>query len=128
MNSILASAVLTASILFAGQAAAQDPVPPEKIKDAATDGQFFKGATADDKAFIKAARKAVDASDLRRLQKFIIKRRLNSPRFVEFVKSEYIAEQYWEDPDNFNAAAIDWDNIDWAKLIDLILTLIKIFG
>lgn len=82
----------------------------------------------DNKAFVNAAIKAVDASDLRRLQKFIIKRRLKSPRFVELVKSEYVAEKYWENPESFDAQAIDWSNIDWAKLIDLILTLIKIFG
>ena len=106
----------------------QDPVPvPPPSPTPAVDVVIVVNDD-DNKAFVKAAREAVDRSDLRRLQKFIIKRRLNSPRFVELVKSEYVAEQYWQDPENFSASAIDWNNVDWAKLIDLILTLIKIFG
>jgi len=106
----------------------QDPVPGPSPAPTPTIDVVIVVNEEGNKAFVKAAREAVDASDLRRLQKFIIKRRLNSPRFVEFVKSEYIAEQYWENPETFNASAIDWNNVDWEKLIDLILTLIKIFG
>lgn len=104
---------------------------------------FFAGATDDDKAFIRAANRAVDNSDLRRGQKRRIKRRLKQPRFVAKAKAECLLEfkeqQYWEDPDNFNPEAvqgfIDWDNLDIEKLqavveiiIGLIETIIELFS
>ena len=112
----------------------QDPVPGPQpapqpvIETDVADPVYFRGATDDEKLFIDGARNAIESSDkLNRIQKFILKRRLSRPRFVKLAMREYKAELFWNDPDKA-VGAIDWSNIDWAKMLDILLILIKLFA
>ena len=112
----------------------QDPVPGPQpapqpvIETDVADPVYFRGATPDEKLFISGARKAIESSDdLNRIQKFILKRRLSRPRFVKLAMREYKAELFWNDPDKA-VGSIDWSNIDWAKMLDILLILIKLFA
>lgn len=93
---------------------------------------FYEGekmtSGTENKAFVEAAKKAVDKSDLSRLKKFRIKRRLEKPRFVELIKKEIEADLYWDDPEAFENRAIDWENVDWQQLLNLILSIIQMFA
>jgi len=121
---------LLIALAFCVPSFGQEPIPEtgNRPKVEILKGEYFAGATEEDKAFIDAARKAVDKSDISRLKKFRIKRRLNKPRFVEFAKSEIKADLYWDDPEAFENGAIDWENVDWEKLLNLILSIIQIFA
>ena len=112
----------------------QDPVPGPQpapqpvIETDVADPVYFRNATDDEKLFIDGARKAIESSDnLNRIQKFILKRRLSRPRFVKLAMREYKAELFWNDPDKA-VGAIDWSNIDWSKMLDILLILIKLFA
>ncbi len=110
----------------------QDPVPapvnpPVPVVEEA-DERFFVGATADQKLFIEGARQAINESDdLNRIQKFVLKRRLNKKRFVELLMAEYRADLMLESPDG-RPVAIDWGDVDWSKMIELAILLIKLFA
>ena len=112
----------------------QDPVPGPQpapqpvIETDVADPVYFRGATPNEKLFIDGARQAIQSSDkLTRIQKFILKRRLNRPRFVRLAMGEYKAELFWNDPDKA-VGEIDWSNIDWEKLLNILLILIKLFA
>jgi hypothetical protein len=118
---------------YANQVNAQEPVP--SVQEISTDAQpdkdvpfYFAGATEDDKAFIKAAREAVKKSNLNRLQKWRIERRLNNKRFVKTLKAEVTAEVIWQsdDPEAMLARGIDWSDVDWQAIVTVALMLIKL--
>lgn len=105
----------------------QDPVPPSPHVPVDEVGEgYFAGATADDKAFIDAARESVERSDLNRFQKWRIQRRLSKPAFVAMAKKEIAADVYWDDPEQMKA--IDWSQIDWEKILSIILMIIKLLA
>ncbi len=126
-NALIALIIASA---FCVPSMAQEAIPDtgDRQKIEIKKEKYYAGATEEDKEFIEAARKAVDKSDLSRLKKFRIKRRLNKPRFVELAKSEIKADLYWDDPEAFQNGAIDWENVDWEKLLSLILSIIQIFA
>lgn len=120
------------SLLFAMSLCLQDPVPaPAVVPSPAVvdvDGRYFAGANADQKLFVDGARQAIKNDEsLSRIQKFILNRRLNKKRFVELLMSEYRADLMLESPDG-RPVAIDWGNVDWSKLIELAILLIKLFA
>jgi len=120
------------SLLFAMSLCLQDPVPaPAVVQEPAVvevDGRYFAGANADQKLFVDGARQAIKNDEsLSRIQKFILNRRLNKKRFVELLMSEYRADLMLESPDG-RPVAIDWGNVDWSKLIELAILLIKLFA
>lgn len=104
----------------------QDPIPPVTPAVEVQQEEYFAGATADDKAFIDAARASVEKSDLNRFQKWRINRRLSKPSFVKLVKEEIAADVYWDDPGS--AKAIDWSQIDWEKILSIIMMIIKLLA
>lgn len=108
---------------------AQDPVPdPTPVVQETKPLRYFVGATDSDKQFIDAAIAAVDKSDLTRIQKWRVKRRLHKKRFVEEAKKEVRAELFWNDPEAMQNAEIDWSTVDWKAIVTVVLTLIKIFA
>ncbi len=120
------------SLVFAISLCIQDPVPGPAVTPTPAvvevDGRFFAGASDDQKLFIEGARQAIaNSEDLNRIQKFVLNRRLNKKRFVELLMSEYRADLMLESPDG-RPVSIDWGSIDWAKLLDLAILLLKLFA
>jgi len=64
-----------------------------------------------------------------RLMRWRINRRLRSQKFVRLAMEEYHADMYWdESADEMPLHAIDWKNIDWERLLKIILTIISMFA
>jgi hypothetical protein len=89
---------------------------------------YFRGANISEKSFIDGARKAIDSSDnLTKVQKFRLKRKLHRPRFVRMAMDQYKQDVFGNDPSK-SVSDIDWNNVDWDKLLSLLLTLLKMFA
>ncbi len=76
--------------------------------------------------FYSAAVEHIDKDDsLGRVRKMMLKRRLKRPRFLEMAMSEYEADVRWQNPDN--PEEVNFGNIDWNLLLDVLLTLLKLW-
>lgn len=77
--------------------------------------------------FYQAALEAVNNDDtIGPIRKLALRRRLQRPKFLELAMSEYEADIQWDDPDR--PCEIDWSDIDWAALLNILLTLLKLFA
>lgn len=83
--------------------------------------------TGNQKLFYDSVMESIaEDKSISRLRKFVLRRRMMRPRFVQLAMEEYQADLQWEDPDQ--PVAIDWESIDWEKLLNILLVLLKLFA
>lgn len=83
--------------------------------------------TGNQKLFYDSVMESIaEDKSISRLRKFVLRRRMMRPRFVQLAMEEYQADLQWEDPDQ--PVAIDWENLDWEKLLNILLVLLKLFA
>ena len=76
--------------------------------------------------FYQAAIKHINADDtLGPVRKMVLRRRLQRPKFLELAMEEYEADIQWQDPDH--PADINYGEIDWNMLLNILLTLLKLW-
>ena len=71
-------------------------------------------------------KKIAEDNSIGRLRKFALRRRMMKPLFVRMAMDEYAADIHWEDPEQ--PREIDWSNIDWQQLLNILLVLLKLFA
>lgn len=122
---VLTAAVALVICLFIGcDANCQEPVPTPAAS--VLNQEFFVGATEDDKSFVRAVRKAIDAdSSMRPLQKWRLNRMLNRSSFVARAKAECRLEMWSMDPELYSGI-IDWENLDIEKLKQLVEVIMQL--
>ena len=114
----------------------QEPVPvPDAPVPVTIDAQeYFAGATDNDKEFIDAVMQEANKRGIKGFRKWRLQRRLHQKNFVKAAQQEIAAQMYWDNPTDLadsaitDPAGIDWSNIDWDKVFNIILQLLELFS